>query len=154
MDYYSSSFAIQLLQLIYAKLAGKEDPERAKEFKERARLLALDLVHYFDDEGIAYSLSPTYLIHMVGRNVNNNNPHRSCHPLRSKLDLPVWGSKLLGCPSVRGRRASCPFNMGNGEGYCSSPLSMVADPARYMVLQWHPDDWVLLSKYVHGRELQ
>lgn len=56
MDYYSSSFAIQFLQLIYAKLAGAEDPERAEEFKERARLLALDLVHYFDDEGIACSL--------------------------------------------------------------------------------------------------
>ncbi|GAM42078.1 hypothetical protein TCE0_043r15725 [Talaromyces pinophilus] len=53
MDYYSSSFAIQFLQLIYTKLAGAEDPERAKEFKDRARLLALDLVHYFDDEGRA-----------------------------------------------------------------------------------------------------
>lgn len=56
MDYYSSSFAIQFLQLIYAKLAGAEDPDRAKEFKERARLLALDLVHYFDEEGITYSI--------------------------------------------------------------------------------------------------
>jgi hypothetical protein len=36
---------------LYAKLAGDEDPSRAKEFKERARLAALDLVHYFDDEG-------------------------------------------------------------------------------------------------------
>jgi hypothetical protein len=60
MDYYSSSFAIQFLQLIFAKLAGAEDPERAKEFKERARFLALDLVHYFDEEGIACSPLPIY----------------------------------------------------------------------------------------------
>lgn len=52
MDYYSSSFAIQFLQLIYAKLEGAEDPKRAAEFKERARILALDMVHYFDEEGI------------------------------------------------------------------------------------------------------
>lgn len=60
MDYYSSSFAIQFLQLIYAKLAGAEDPERAQEFKERARLLALDLIHYFDEEGIPCSHYQNY----------------------------------------------------------------------------------------------
>ena len=52
MDYYSSSFAIHFLQLLYAKLAGDEEPERAEEFKKRAQMAALDLVHYFDDEGI------------------------------------------------------------------------------------------------------
>lgn len=51
MDYYSSSFAIQILQLLYAKLVGDEEPERAEEFKKRAQAVALDLVHYFDDEG-------------------------------------------------------------------------------------------------------
>lgn len=51
MDYYSSSFAIHFLQLLYAKLAGDEEPERAEEFKKRAQRAALDLVHYFDDEG-------------------------------------------------------------------------------------------------------
>lgn len=96
MDYYSSSFAIQFLQLIYAKLAGAEDPERAQEFKERARLLALDLVHYFDEEGIPVSRKQN-----IGCTVNNENTHRSCHPFRSKHDLPVCGSKLLGCPSIR-----------------------------------------------------
>lgn len=62
MDYYSSSFAIQFLQLIYAKLNGDEDPERAAEFKKRAQLAALDLVHYYDDEGraIPYGRSLTY----------------------------------------------------------------------------------------------
>ena len=51
MDYYSSSFAIHFLQLLYAKLAGEDEPERAEEFKRRAQKAALDLVHYYDDEG-------------------------------------------------------------------------------------------------------
>jgi hypothetical protein len=53
MDYYSGSFAIQLLQLLYAKLAGDRDPERSAEFKNRAKLFAADFVHYFDEEGRA-----------------------------------------------------------------------------------------------------
>ena len=61
MGYYSASFAIQFLQLIYAKLAGKDDPERAEEFEERARLLALDLVHYFDEEGMICPMLPMYV---------------------------------------------------------------------------------------------
>ncbi|KAH6893189.1 hypothetical protein B0T10DRAFT_437033 [Thelonectria olida] len=67
MDYYSSSFAIQLLQLLYAKLAGDEDPERAQEFKKRAQMVALDLAHYFDDEGraIPYGRSVIYRFAMV-----------------------------------------------------------------------------------------
>jgi hypothetical protein len=55
MDYYSSSFAIQFLQLLYAKLAGGDggrEGERAEEFRRRAREVALDLVHYYDDEGM------------------------------------------------------------------------------------------------------
>ena len=51
MDYYSSSFAIHFLQLLYAKLAGEEDPERAAEFRKRAQMAALDLAHYYDEEG-------------------------------------------------------------------------------------------------------
>lgn len=54
MDYYSSSFAIHFLQLLYANLAGEEDPKRAEEFKKRAQVAALDLIHYFDDEGKAH----------------------------------------------------------------------------------------------------
>ncbi|KUI52742.1 hypothetical protein VP1G_00103 [Cytospora mali] len=53
MDYYSSSFAIHFLQLLYAKLAGEDKPERAAEFKRRAQVVALDLAHYFDEEGRA-----------------------------------------------------------------------------------------------------
>ncbi|KAM3073396.1 hypothetical protein ACMFMG_004704 [Clarireedia jacksonii] len=52
-DYYSGSFAIQFLQLLYAKLAGDEDPEKAAEFKKRAQDYALDFIHYFDEEGRA-----------------------------------------------------------------------------------------------------
>ncbi|KFA46497.1 hypothetical protein S40293_04287 [Stachybotrys chartarum IBT 40293] len=67
MDYYSSSFAIQTLQLMYAKLAGKDDPERAAEFKKRAQQMALDLIHYYDDEGraIPYGRSVGYRFAMV-----------------------------------------------------------------------------------------
>ncbi|KAF5389587.1 hypothetical protein D9757_004082 [Collybiopsis confluens] len=39
LDYYSSSFAIQVAQLLYSKLAQKEDPERCEEFRNRARML-------------------------------------------------------------------------------------------------------------------
>jgi hypothetical protein len=52
-DYYSGSFAIQFLQLLYAKLAGDDDPEKAREFKKRAQDYALDFIHYFDEEGRA-----------------------------------------------------------------------------------------------------
>jgi hypothetical protein len=67
MDYYSGSFAIQYLQLLYAKLAGDIDPEQAAEYKERARLYAQDFVHYFDPEGraITFGRSLTYRWAMV-----------------------------------------------------------------------------------------
>lgn len=67
MDYYSSSFAIHFLQLLYAKLAGEEDPERAAEFKKRAQVAALDLVHYYDNEGraIPFGRSVGYRFAMV-----------------------------------------------------------------------------------------
>ncbi|AEO62828.1 uncharacterized protein THITE_2107505 [Thermothielavioides terrestris NRRL 8126] len=67
MDYYSSSFAIHFLQLLYAKLAGDEDPERAAEFKKRAQLVALDLAHYYDEEGraIPFGRSVGYRFAMV-----------------------------------------------------------------------------------------
>ena len=67
MDYYSSSFAIHFLQLIYAKLEGDSDPERAAEFKKRAQLAALDLAHYYDEEGraIPFGRSLTYRFAVV-----------------------------------------------------------------------------------------
>jgi hypothetical protein len=62
MDYYSGSFAIQYLQLLYSKLAADIDPTQAEEYKKRARLYALDFVHYFDPEGraITFGRSLTY----------------------------------------------------------------------------------------------
>ncbi|EMR72538.1 putative uncharacterized conserved protein ucp014753 protein [Eutypa lata UCREL1] len=67
MDYYSSSFAIHFLQLLYAKLAGEDEPARAAEFKKRAQQAALDLVHYWDDEGraIPFGRSVGYRFAMV-----------------------------------------------------------------------------------------
>ncbi|KAK0754784.1 hypothetical protein B0T18DRAFT_425122 [Schizothecium vesticola] len=67
MDYYSSSFAIHFLQLLYAKLAGEDDPERAAEFKKRAQMAALDLAHYYDEEGrsIPFGRSVGYRFAMV-----------------------------------------------------------------------------------------
>lgn len=62
MDYYSGSYAIQYLQLLYAKLAGEFDPKRAEEYKRRAKLYALDFVHYQDPDGhtIPFGRSLTY----------------------------------------------------------------------------------------------
>ncbi|KAI1501121.1 hypothetical protein F5X99DRAFT_383959 [Biscogniauxia marginata] len=67
MDYYSSSYAIQFLQLLYAKLAGEDEPARAEEFKKRAQLVALDLIHYYDNEGrsIPFGRSVGYRFAMV-----------------------------------------------------------------------------------------
>jgi hypothetical protein len=67
MDYYSGSFAIQYLQLLYAKLAADTDPTQADEYKERARQYALDFVHYFDPEGraVTFGRSLTYRWAMV-----------------------------------------------------------------------------------------
>ncbi|KXX78422.1 hypothetical protein MMYC01_203484 [Madurella mycetomatis] len=67
MDYYSSSFAIHFLQLLYAKLAGEDEPARAAEFKKRAQMAALDLAHYYDEEGrsIPFGRSVGYRFAMV-----------------------------------------------------------------------------------------
>ena len=68
MDYYSGSFAIQYLQLLYSKLAGDFDPERAKEYRKRARSYALDFVHYQHPEGhsIPFGRSLTYRFATIG----------------------------------------------------------------------------------------
>lgn len=67
MDYYSGSFAIQYLQLLYSKLAADIDPEQAEEYKKRAKMYALDFVLYFDPEGraITFGRSLTYRWAMV-----------------------------------------------------------------------------------------
>ncbi|KAI9923670.1 hypothetical protein ASPWEDRAFT_50160 [Aspergillus wentii DTO 134E9] len=68
MDYYSGSFAIQFLQLLYSKLAVDFDPERAGRYRNRARDFAKDFVHYFDPDGsaIPFGRSMTYRFAMVG----------------------------------------------------------------------------------------
>ncbi|RVX65925.1 hypothetical protein B0A52_10232 [Exophiala mesophila] len=68
MDYYSGSFAIQLLQLLYVKINGGDDPKRADEYRERARLFAKDFVHYWDEYGqpITFGRSLTYRFAMAG----------------------------------------------------------------------------------------
>jgi hypothetical protein len=62
MDYYSGSFAIQYLQLLYARLAVSFDSKRAEEYKDRARTFALDFVHYQAPDGhsIPFGRSLTY----------------------------------------------------------------------------------------------
>ncbi|KAJ9283288.1 CAZyme family GH154 [Paecilomyces variotii] len=68
MDYYSGSFAIQFLQLLYSKLAGDFDPERAERYRNRAKEFAKDFVHYFDKDGraIPFGRSVTYRFAMAG----------------------------------------------------------------------------------------
>lgn len=51
MDYCSGSFAIQFLQLLYAKINGERDAEGAEGYRRRARLYAKEFVHYFDEQG-------------------------------------------------------------------------------------------------------
>lgn len=62
MDYYSGSFAIQFLQLLFSKLAGDIDWKRANEYRDRAIHYAKAFVHYFDEDGrsIPFGRSLTY----------------------------------------------------------------------------------------------
>ena len=70
MDYYSGSFAIQFLSLLYVRVApeGKRESRRKDVYKERARKYAADFVHYFDEEGraITFGRSLTYKFAMAG----------------------------------------------------------------------------------------
>ena len=63
-DYYSSSFAIQFAQLVYAKLMKDEDPERAEKYKQRAQDFALDFVRYFDEHGMTSENCNNILIYL------------------------------------------------------------------------------------------
>ncbi|ESP87041.1 DUF2264 domain-containing protein [Candidatus Halobonum tyrrellensis] len=61
VDYYLP-WAMHLYGLLYAHLAGDEDPERAERFRSRAAAFATHHVDWFDDEGraIPYGRSLTY----------------------------------------------------------------------------------------------
>lgn len=80
MDYYSHSFAIQFLQLLYAKMNGEDDPERAAEFKQRAKEIALDLVHYYDNEGEHFPQEPVSMA--SSSKTSTNTSTRSLNPIR------------------------------------------------------------------------
>lgn len=60
-DYYIP-FAIQFYTLIYAKLMGDDDPERAARYRERATVFAKDYLHWFTSDGAAlpFGRSLTY----------------------------------------------------------------------------------------------
>jgi len=61
-DYYATSFAIPLYSLIYARLAGSFDPERAERYRKRAIQNIPEVVHLFARDGaaIAFGRSMTY----------------------------------------------------------------------------------------------
>ena len=129
MDYYSSSFAIHFLQLLYAKLAGEEDPERAAEFKKRAQMAALDLAHYYDEEG-KMEARPR-------KNVQEDpeltlSP-RTSHSLWPQRRLSLRYGVFLGRTRVRRRRAASAADLGHGQGHRHAPPQMVADAARHVV---------------------
>lgn len=60
-DYYVP-FAIHYYGLLYAKLMEKDDPERSKLYKDRAREFAKDFIYWFAGDGsaIPYGRSLTY----------------------------------------------------------------------------------------------
>jgi hypothetical protein len=61
LDYYIPS-ELHFFGLLYAKLAGQEDPDRAGRFRERASRFAQDFIHWFAADGAAlpYGRSLTY----------------------------------------------------------------------------------------------
>ena len=60
-DYYIP-FAMHYYGLLYAVAEGKEDPERAARFRQRAEIFAQDFIYWFDDDGAAlpFGRSLTY----------------------------------------------------------------------------------------------
>ncbi|KAK4888496.1 hypothetical protein LTR27_012609 [Elasticomyces elasticus] len=68
MDYYSGSFAIQYLQLLYSKLAASFDSKRCEVYRSRAQDFALDFVHYQAPDGhcIPFGRSLTYRFATIG----------------------------------------------------------------------------------------
>jgi hypothetical protein len=67
LDYYIA-FAFHFYGLIYAKLAGDLDPQRAAIYRERATLFAQDFRHWFGDDGAAipFGRSLTYRFAQAG----------------------------------------------------------------------------------------
>ena len=61
-DYYATSFAIPFYSLIYARLAGSFDPERAERYRKRALQNIPEVAHLFAPDGAAipFGRSMTY----------------------------------------------------------------------------------------------
>lgn len=61
-DYYATSFAIPFYSLIYSRLAGENDPVRAKKYRERAKQNMPLAIHLFGTDGAAipFGRSMTY----------------------------------------------------------------------------------------------
>lgn len=138
MDYYSSSFAIHFLQLLYAKLAGEDEPARATEFKKRAQMAALDLAHYYDEDGTGI---PSWKWARA-------DSSRESHSLWPQRGLPLRHGLILGRSCICRHRAAGPPDLGHGQGHRYAPSEMVADTARHVELKRHPDDRVLVPEHV------
>lgn len=150
MDYYSGSFAIQFLQLLYAKLAGDFDPSRAERYKSRAREFALDFVHYFTPDGKHIPSIPA----INDKFMSNLNLSRKRNPLRPLNDIPLRNGWLLGSPRLRRRRPPATLNMGNRKRTPSPPFQMVDTAPGYLFQRWNPEPGILLRKPIPNRELQ
>jgi hypothetical protein len=93
MDYYSGSFAIQFLQLLYAKINGDKDPARAEQYRTRARLYAKDFVHYFDDQGKGWTIGRKCTSTDTGQDAQLHSVDRSPIALPWRAFGPQWHSQ-------------------------------------------------------------
>ncbi|KAL4744756.1 hypothetical protein BDW72DRAFT_212201 [Aspergillus terricola var. indicus] len=68
VDYYSSSYAIQFSQLLYAKFAAELDPARSEGYRQQAREFGRAFWRYFDRDGAAipFGRSLTYRFACAG----------------------------------------------------------------------------------------
>ncbi|GAB4005772.1 hypothetical protein GCM10029992_54610 [Glycomyces albus] len=66
-DYYTP-WAMHLYGLVYARLSGDDDPDRARRLRERAAAFAADFAHWFADDGAAipYGRSLIYRFAQAG----------------------------------------------------------------------------------------
>lgn len=91
LDYYSGSFAIQISQLIYSKLANDVDPKRCEEYRDRGRKFAVDFVHYFDNEGTVVTSTPLAILTKITRRVGRAIPFGRSMTYRFAMSA-FWGA--------------------------------------------------------------
>jgi len=121
MDYYSGSFAIQFLQLLYAKVNGDKDPRRAEEYVTRARLYAKDFIHYFDEQG-KFEACRTSRVLNVGR---------TCNYIWPISHLPVCHGWFLGCCRIRRSRTRATFDLGSCKRTTVTQPQILVSAERY-----------------------